>query len=453
MRAIRYGLKSMMRRWRQTLAFFLISFVIGSALLFGGLIRECCAVFQARNEDPYMNYYRLLLDRKNDGLSEGYDDADFMSAPAWQYTRKFHEYFQNIVDYTVVLYRGPIKGNITPVLREVMKNYGELSVMGVMQCTDLDEFVRGELSIVEGRALTRQDYENKHMVCLISDQLAAVNDLHVGDPVEINLDGNETTPDSPLTVAGIYRDNAQRNEGMVDRSYNLQANRIYIPCSVAEEIPFVRCYNYQILLDDDVHIDEIERIANAYNMGRGYPLLFMKVADIYASENSGLHALSAAVEITQIVWIGVALAVVFLFLFSAVTSRRREMGIRLALGEKGGDIVLSVAAEFLLSAAGAATVVSLIGGFIGTDVAVDMLQSAMRGVSSEALRNTTSDAISVLIHEEMAVHALISTESIYRCIGQMWIWLLSVVGCGVMGAFVRMAGKKPMHLLKKDGES
>ena len=84
-------------------------------------------------------------------------------------------------------------------------------VIGVDKLTHLADFVRGVTVITTGREFIREELETGANVCLISESLAAVNGLNVGDSITLNFyeyDENCPYQDSLLEGNGVINPGA-----------------------------------------------------------------------------------------------------------------------------------------------------------------------------------------------------------------------------------------------------
>lgn len=84
-------------------------------------------------------------------------------------------------------------------------------VIGVDKLTHLADFVRGVTVITTGREFSREELETGANICLISESLAAVNGLNVGDSITLNFyeyDENCPYQDSLLEGNGVINPGA-----------------------------------------------------------------------------------------------------------------------------------------------------------------------------------------------------------------------------------------------------
>ncbi len=443
-----YSIKHLSRKTRGTVLLTLLAFVLSSAVMFSALILDACDVYKARNEDPHSDYYRLVVDRKSVISDSGYTQVEKMYAGSYWNIKKIHEYFLDITDYTAEISYRTI-GKITPYAPEWMRENELIELYGITDCTALSEFVRGEITLQEGRYLTSSDRRDAHSVCLISRTLADINALSVGDTVEINMKGKET---KAFSVVGIYNNNIDQDETVATMSSDLRENRIFVPLDMLYDTVGT-CYNYQIKLRDDSLAPLIEEKINEYAMCEGYPAYLIRVSELYSAANREIHALEQIFEIVQTGAIAMSAVLIVMFLYSFITSRKRECGILLALGKTRAQVAVTFMLECGICVGIGVLAAALFTGFVGGASADMLLRSIDSGSSAEELRITTSDALAVAENEARAISKMLDSAFAWRSIARaMWL-LLPVFGVGFIASAVSILRIGVMNLLSREEAS
>ena len=308
---------------------------------------------------------------------------------------------------------------------------------------ELSDFARGNITLTDGRYLTAADRENKRDVCLISDQLAQLNDLQVGDTVQLQM----LEDSCPFEVVGIYHDRVWRDLSALSVSYDIPANCIYVPLSVWEKANPTHCFNYQIKLNDDRLIDDIQQRVNYYTMTDGFPATFIRVSDLYAEENRGIHTIMQLFSAGQGVFALLTLLMVVLFCHSVIRSRMREYGIYLAMGASKRDLCCSTAAEFLLAAG--IGLAAAVGGMlvVGRDLLMGMLNRFIGSTAAQSIQSTTSDLLIGQAVEEAVMNASLDGAFLFSHIARSSMLLLAVLIVGMMLSLLRILSVKPIRLL------
>lgn len=449
MKDLEYGIMHLLRKKRSSVLLMLLSFVLATAVMFSSLILNACDIYKARNEDPYSDYYRLLLDYKALSSEFGYTEGKKTSSGSWYKLKKIQEYFLDIEDYTAEI-EWSAKSSIAPYEPDWLKEKnGLFNLYGITECMSLSEFARGEVFLTEGRHLNRDDRTFRRRVCMISEEVAVFNAVSVGDTIDLR-----TSKDTfeAFTVIGIYRNYVKQDMRSVYGSHMLSENRIYVPLSILDDVNGT-CYHYQIKLPSDAVAKEVENKINEYSMCSGYPTYLIRVSDLYAANNREIRALETMFEIVQAGVIVISAVFIVMFLYSLITSRKRECGILFALGKTRASVLRTFLLECLICV-GIGVVLSMIATrMIGVDIVNALLAAVGTSTSAEALRITTSDALALAANEAQAISLMMDTAFVYHSmLRSLWL-LLPVFWIGFLAAAWGIARINVMTLLTKEDVS
>lgn len=285
------------------------------------------------------------------------------------------------VDYTAEIY-GHTTSNIKPFLPPWLNDSGYFQLYGITDCLELPEFTRGEKILIDGRYITSNDREKKNDVCMINETIARLNDIRVGDVIDFKM-ADESY--AAFSVIGIYKDQVSYSTSNITISYNLPENCVFVPLSAFEKAKATGCYNYQIKLNDDSLIGEVERLVNKYSMCEGYPAYFIRVSEISEAGNREMNSLQGALRIVQNVFVVIAAALMFIFVYSLIVSRKKDFGVLLALGISKKNIVTTLLAEFCISIFAGILISCIISFSIGTNVSMWIVHQLEKTASVECL--------------------------------------------------------------------
>jgi hypothetical protein len=114
-------------------------------------------------------------------------------------------------------------------------------------------FAEGDMEIVDGRTLTKEDSENGAMLCVISHRLASAYSLTVGDTVTLGLGGaffeqhksigaqavtwqrySPSVKTVTLEIVGIYQDTDSLAMRRRNPNWNYSINTIFVPKSLLQ---------------------------------------------------------------------------------------------------------------------------------------------------------------------------------------------------------------------------
>ena len=443
-----YGAKSFWRRRGTSILISALFFFISLALMLSSLIVGVCDLYRSRNENPYSDYYRLLVDRRSDDIYAitgytGYASTNKMYSGSWGSIKEINDYFYNITDFTAEAY-GQTTASIDPLLPEWLNDSGIFLLYGITKCTELTEFTRGELTLTAGRLLVPDDRYNKSNVCMLSEEVASLNDISVGDSIDIRMSKEVY---EPFTVVGIYRINTAYSKDGIRFSYNLPENRIFVPLSTFERAYCLGCYNYQIKLDDASLIGQVEELVNKYAMGGGFPAYFIRVGDIFEANNRGVRSLERVFEVTQLIFAATAAILCMIIVFSLVSSRKKEYGIYLAMGNGKAGIAGALSVELGLTMTVGILLAFAAVMIYGSDISNSLLAGSLGNISAESLAITTSDSVMSLSDEIAAVYSLTDSAFVADRIGKALILILPCAVIAVICAFVGIFRISTMKLL------
>ena len=443
-----YGAKSFCRRRGTSILISALFFFISLALMLSSLVVGVCDLYRSRNENPYSDYYRLLVDRRSDDIYAitgytGYASTNKMYSGSWGIIKEINDNFYNITDFTAEAY-GQTTASIDPLLPEWLNDSGIFLLYGSTKCTELTEFTRGELTLTAGRLLVPDDRYNKSNVCMLSEEVASLNDISVGDSIDIRMSKEVY---EPFTVVGIYRINTAYSKDGIRFSYNLPENRIFVPLSTFERAYCLGCYNYQIKLDDASLIGQVEELVNKYAMGGGFPAYFIRVGDIFEANNRGVRSLERVFEVTQLIFAATAAILCMIIVFSLVSSRKKEYGIYLAMGNGKAGIAGALSVELGLTMTVGILLAFAAVMICGSDISNSLLAGSLGNISAESLAITTSDSVMSLSDEIAAVYSLTDSAFVADSIGKALILILPCAVIAVICAFAGIFRISTMKLL------
>ncbi len=453
------ALRNIKGRFRTAVFSGVLFFVITVALVFCTLMLSICDVIAARNEDPYSDYYRLVVDKTALGEDFGYSSVDLMSSGGWKRNRNILRYFKDIEDYSGIIMMNSTSVELDPIMPDNVESKvinKDFKLFGVMRCIDLYLFGRGDLVLSEGRLISRDDHDNKEKVCVISRTLASLNGIGVGDTFDIGLYNERFTPDAKpvaFTVVGLFEDTVWRDK-KANMTSKLTENYVLLPFSALEVTDYgLDAYNFQIKADDR-HIKEIERLTNYYSASftDGYESKFIKVSDIYAGQNHGLRMLESTVRLLQYMLIGILCVLLVIFVYTSLNHRRREMGIYLALG---GTKLGSVFMTFFEASIPVAIGTILGGDFVNLFMkrpAIALAELVLGQRSADSLSNTTSDSIASLSEDVRIIESALSHEVMTDVVikGAGTVIIVFAISSVLTSLFIVLI--KPIKLLSKAGD-
>ena len=272
------------------------------------------------------------------------------------------------------------------------RSAGEFSVIGYSSDSAMTAFVNGSASIVEGAMFEEGTSE---LVCVISEELAMVNGIAVGDTVTVTNPALSSETYT-LTVAGIYTSSENNDFSMsMFGSAEDPANQIYMSATALQVILDNSKENSVTVTDDYGRTSESEMSGTlsatyAFADTDAYYAFEAEVralgldgsytvssSDIQAFENSlaplkTLGTMAGWFLLVILIIGGVILVVLNIF---NVRERKYEIGVLTAMGMKKWK----VAAQFLCEILVVTMLAVVIGAAIGAVSAVPVTNALLEG--------------------------------------------------------------------------
>lgn len=308
-------------------------------------------------------------------------------------------------------------------------NHG-LPVVTTDSLESVGQFAREEALVTQGRGFTDEEYQNGAAVCVISETLAAVNGLAVGDTIRMRfylMDYNSGGSDGTLTCAnptawsyssvmgfgtemleyeivGLYR---QTNQWSAD-SYAFMPNTIFTPANSVSCAPeVIMGGSFLTLTLANGTQDEVEALIEE----AGYGGLLVYYDQGYSAIQSGLTAYFRVSSVVLLAGLGTWLCLLLVFLWLFPLSQRRSAKRMWSLGASEKQIVRHVFAGGLaLAVPGAA-----LGAVLGV-ILEDYVSGSILSASEAELTLAGGPGIVIAA---AALQLLLSTGAILLC----GVWL------------------------------
>ena len=300
---------------------------------------------------------------------------------------------------------------------------------------ELVEIQQGLIELVEGRLLTEEELNSGAPVTVVSRDFAQVNNLSVGDTLDLTnaffdwtiASSWETEQSSDymfdsqplsLTIVGLFDISADfgTNGGDIwnlNSQRNDLENRFFVPNTIAEDSARFLIStqvewsqeNDMGWFDEDFNVeDNIEHTAMFYLEDPAYLQVFADeandilpefriITDLSNTFGDIAGSMDTMLMIANIVlWVSVGATLVILSLLITLflRDRKHEIGIYLALGEKKGRIASQILIEVMSTAIVAVTLSLFTGALISSGISQQMVQNDLQQRQEERWQSGTS---------------------------------------------------------------
>ena len=324
-------------------------------------------------------------------------------------------------------------------------------IKGVQYAPILD-IVNGNATLVNGRTFNETEITNADYVALISDKVAELNNVFVGDVIYLQntfsiwKEDNtveEVKRDIALEVIGIFTPKVEQSEenngGWIDYT---PFNRIYVPNGVVHAENRWMNEQYAIAYpDSNVNIDQIyitptfvlnnpEDVESFRTEAKNLLPDYYKVtvsSDAYDSVAGPIKFIGSLSNIILYVAIGATILILSLVVILFLRDRKHELGIYLSLGESKSKVVGQILIE-VVSIALIAITLSLLSG---NSIAESTSQSMM-DLRNEITGNTGDGGV---IYRDMGYYPTngVTEEDVLEAykIEFSWDYVLILYGVGL----------------------
>lgn len=276
------------------------------------------------------------------------------------------------------------KKTTTTTKREEIKNMraqgGAFSLVGYSSYTSMTDFISGNYTITSGEVFS--DFASNS--CVISEELATLNDLSVGDTITL-VSPNNSKKTYEVIITGIYKENSNDANNMTNM-FTSSANTIITNTTTVNEF---------IALDSDLSPtitptfilndkEDVEAFASEVK-DKGLSDYYT-VTDNLDDVNSATESIkNVKIFAVTFLIITVIIGVVVLFVINMINIRERryEIGVLRTIGMKKGMVITKFLIELLIIA----LVSLLIGAGIGSVTSVDVANKLLANEISNSQNN------------------------------------------------------------------
>lgn len=299
--------------------------------------------------------------------------------------------------------------------------YYDIRSINAVTTNDLSSvlpFYKGNLSVVEGRGFTADDYQNGNPVCIVSAELADINKWQVGDVIEFSFFENqymytrihddlfpiydaateEFFAAGRYEIVGLY-DGLLTVPDASEIEYNEEIGAlwidVYLPEKSVENAPAPKLHSYNTTIRLET-LSGMEFLADMEDSGltrkreQGYQVTFKLYDQGISAMADGLQQMADISTLTVSLSAAASLLSVAVLAVFHLWRSKKEIACLRSLGLRKGQVLVVVLAGLLAASALGCVVGAWCGHRISGQVAERILAAA-----SEDLGDTTFTANTV----------------------------------------------------------
>jgi len=290
----------------------------------------------------------------------------------------------------------------------------DLEIYCVINSETQEYFDSGAFELTHGRHITLDDNDENNLVVLISDKLAEMNGLKVGDTItgenraNIILTGN---PDEVLgephifEIVGIYKINFSDDPSIYTPEYEIAENFLFSGYITDKVIRTVYAEAQGAYYDPSIHgiskvtlfVESPEILDGVINDITGTDIVDWDYFNIYEDDavyKDRVKPLQSIIALTTgliFVFILGAILILGLLMNMWTKSRRREMGIYLSIGLQKKNILMQIIMEVIILALIAFLISIIIAAPLSNNVGNQIADSVTHNESGETYQPVRND--------------------------------------------------------------
>ncbi|MDR1271928.1 MAG: ABC transporter permease [Clostridiales Family XIII bacterium] len=297
---------------------------------------------------------------------------------------------------------GQFGGEPVPIFGNNGMSMGDFSITGYSSESAMTEFVSGAAKITEGELF---DMDSSDLSCLISEELAAINGLAIGDSFSLSNPSNEDEIYT-FAVTGIYAggdtgetgggpqfSTAQDPANLICISYPAAASIVSNSESVGTSVTDIQGYERSSALsgqlaatfvfDNKADYDSFAEELGERGLSDYYTL---SSSDISSYEASLVPLENLSGFATTLLLIVLAIGAVILIVVNIFNIRERkyEVGVLTAIGIKKGKVAMQFVTELLCVTLIAVILGAGIGAAISVPISNQLLASQIEQMQTQS---------------------------------------------------------------------
>ena len=257
---------------------------------------------------------------------------------------------------------------------------GAFNLIGYNSYDDMKDFINGNYIITSGEV--SNDFTS--MTCVISEELAALNNLEVGSKITI-VDPKDSKKTYELEVTGIYKENTDSSDNMANMFTN-SANQIITNVTVVKKVlegnsELEATITPTYIVKDS---ESVELFSNEVKE-KGLSSYYVVTSNLEDIENATESIKNVRVFATTFLIITLAIGGVVLVVINMINIRERkyEIGVLRTIGMKKSKLSMQFMFELLVVCIFALLLGAGIGSFTSVPIANSLLANEIENANSK----------------------------------------------------------------------
>lgn len=255
---------------------------------------------------------------------------------------------------------------------------GDFKLDGYSSYDAMTEFTNGTYKVTQGEMIS----DLNSYQCVISSELATLNEIEVGDTITLKNSTTDKTYD--FTVTGIYTDNNDNNESA--KMYSQSANTIItgsgaIEMLVADDSSLVTNITPSFILKDEESIEKFEAEIKEKGLNDYYTIN----TNLDELQNATKSIENVKTFATTFLLITLIISALVLFVINMINIRERkyEIGVFRTIGMSKFKLTIQFIIELMIVAGIALIIGAVIGGFLAKPVGNMLLKNEIETTKAE----------------------------------------------------------------------
>ena len=255
---------------------------------------------------------------------------------------------------------------------------GDFQLDGYSSYDAMTNFVNGTYQVTDGEMIS--DFSGYE--CVISNELATLNEVTVGNTITLKKPLAEKTYD--FTVTGIYTDNSDNDESA--KMYSGSANTIIVGSGliellVADDSELVTNITPSFILNGEEAISAFETEVREKGLNEYYQIN----TNLDELQNATKSIENVKTFATTFLLITLIISSLVLFVINMINIRERkyEIGVFRTIGMSKFKLTIQFIVELLLVAGIALIIGAVVGGFLARPVGNMLLENEIQNTQNE----------------------------------------------------------------------